>query len=438
MTSASAVAAPAFFKGGLGANDRIRVAIVGIRGRGFSLARSLLQMSGDNVEVAALCDVDAKALAQRSAAIEKLNGGKRVPSVGDMRRLLDDPSVDAIIHATPTHWHALGGIWTLQAGKDAYIEKPLALTLWEGRKLIEAASRYKRIVQHGTQCRSSPEILEAVARLKEGVIGQVVAARGIGHKYRPGIGKLKPETPPSTLNYDLWRGPAPMKPYSENQVHYNWHWFWDTGNGDLGNLGVHGLDVVRLALDLTDYPEKVQSMGAKLIFDDAKETPNFQTSVFRYRGRSAFIEYSIRNGFSNSEGGIGETIPFTLGDRRDAHSLIFYGSEGFMLIPDYISYHTFLGRDRKPGPKRVGSGPPDANIPHLRNFLAAVRSRNSSVLNAGVEEGARSTALCHLANIAYRVGRTLAIDPRSGSILGDEEAVQLTTRAYRAPYVVPD
>ena len=359
-------------------------------------------------------------------------------AVSDMRHLLDDKSIDALIHSTPTNWHALGGIWTLQAGKDAYIEKPLALTLWECQKLEEAAHKYNRIVQHGTQCRSSPEILEAMSLLKEGVIGEVYLARGMGHKYRPGIGPVKPEAPPATLNYDMWRGPASMKPYSANQVHYNWHWFWDTGNGDLGNLGVHGLDVMRMAMGLDEYPEKVQSMGGNFVFHDAKETPNFQSSVFRYKARNVMLEYSIRNGYSNGEGGMGESIPFTLGDKRDSHALIVFGSEGYMLLPDYISYYVHLGRDRELAKKRVGTGPPESNIPHLRNFLQAIRTRKNSDLNAGVETARRSTALCHLANIAYRVGRTLRVDPGSGVIMGVPEAASLAKRTYRAPFSVPE
>jgi len=336
---------PAYLPGGIAANDRIRVGVAGVKGRGFALTRSLLEMGTDNhVEVAAICDVDSEVLSQRKVACEKRNGGKRVTAVADMRRMLEDKSIDAIVHATPTNWHALGAIWTMQAGKDAYVEKPLALTLWEGRKIVEAARKYGRIVQHGTQCRSSPEILEAMALLREGAIGEVYLARGLGHKYRPGIGPLKPDTPPSSLNYELWRGPAPMRPYSANQVHYNWHWFWDTGNGDLGNLAVHGLDVARMALRLDGLPDRVQSMGGNFVFNDAKETPNFQTSVFRYTKRNVMLEYSIRNAYSNSEAGMGESIPFTLGDKRDSHAVIIYGSEGYMLLPDYTSYYVHLGR----------------------------------------------------------------------------------------------
>jgi predicted dehydrogenase len=429
---------PAYLPGGIAANDRIRVGIAGVKGRGFALMRSLLEIGTDNhAEVAAICDVDSAVLSQRKAACEKRNGGKPVTAVADMRRMMEDKSIDAIIHATPTNWHALGAIWTMQAGKDAYIEKPLALTLWEGRKIVEAARKYGRIVQHGTQCRSSPEILEAMSLLREGAIGEVYLARGLGHKYRPGIGKLKPETPPASLNYELWRGPAPMKPYSANQVHYNWHWFWDTGNGDLGNLAVHGLDVARMALRLDGLPDRVQSMGGNFVFNDAKETPNFQTSVFRYTKRNVMLEYSIRNAYSNSEGGMGESIPFTLGDKRDSHAVIIYGSEGYMLLPDYTSYYIHLGRDRKLSKKRIGAGDRDPVGFHLKNFLAAMRSRKSADLAAEAEEGRKSASLCHLANIAYRVGRTLKVDPATEEISGDAEASALATRVYRHGYEVP-
>jgi predicted dehydrogenase len=429
-------AAPAVRIGRGSPNDRIRLAVVGLA-RGASLLRSLHRLRDTGVEVVALCDVDSAVLERRAAAYEKL-AGRRLTIARDMRRLLDDLSIDGVVHATPTNWHALGGIWTLQAGKDGYIEKPLTLSLWEGEKLAEAARKYKRIVQHGTQCRSSPEILEAISRLREGVIGEVYMARGTGHKYRPGIGPVKPEQPPATLDYDMWRGPAPMKPYSKNQVHYNWHWFWDTGNGDMGNLGVHALDLARMALDLPDYPEKVQSMGGSYIFGGAKETPNVQNAAFQFRGRKVMLEYSVRNGYTNTEAGVGEAIPMTLSDPRDGYGLVVFGSEGYMVIPDYSSYRTYLGRNRKPGPSRIGQGPPESNEPHLQNFLNAMRSRRTEDLTADVEVGRRSAALCHLANIAYRVRETLTVDPATGRILGNAAAAALSRRAFRPPYVVPD
>ncbi|WP_321476893.1 Gfo/Idh/MocA family oxidoreductase [uncultured Paludibaculum sp.] len=436
ILASAAAAAPALPRSPGSANNRIRVGIAGVSGRGNSLMKSIHRLAAEDVEVAALCDVDASALAKRAAEFQQLTG-KPVPTVPDMRRMLDDKSIDAVIHTTPTNWHSLGGLWTLQAGKDAYIEKPLALTLDEGERLVAATRKTNRIVQHGTQCRSGPEILEAMHLLREGVIGDIYLARGIGHKYRPGIGQLAPQAPPSTLNYDMWRGPAPMKPYSPNQVHYNWHWFWDTGNGEVGNLAVHSLDVMRMVLGLHEFPDRVQSMGGHLIFDDCKEAPNVQTSVFHYANRRVVLEHSVRSGYTNSEAGMGEQIAFTLGDRRDAHGLIFYGTEGYMVLPDYISYYTYLGRDRKAGPTRVGTRPPEANEPHLVNFFKAMRSRKKGDLNAEVEEGRRSAALCHYANIAYRTGRTLQIDSQSGQIQNDPEAAALGRREHRAPYQLP-
>ena len=437
LQAGAIAAAPVFLARGLEVNDRIRVGIAGIRNRGFFLASTLHGMTAENVEVAAFCDVDAEPLAARAAQFEKLSGRK--PAVyGDMRKMLEDRSIDVVLHATPTNWHALGGIWTMQAGKDAYIEKPLALTLEEGRLLVHAARRYNRIVQHGTQCRSSPEILEMRDQIKRGVIGEVYMARGIAHKYRPGIGKLQPSKPPANLNYEMWRGPAPMIPYSPNQVHYLWHWFWDTGNGDMGNLAVHGLDVMRMVLDIEEAPTEVQSMGGNFVFhDDARECPTVQTTAYRFGKREIFIDYSLRNGYSNTEAGMGDAIPFNMGDPRDACGNIFLGSEGYLIQPDYISYRTYLGRDRKPGPSRVGTGPADPAAWHLANFLKAVRSRKASDLTADVEQGRKSAALCHYSNIAYRVGRTLRIDPASEEIIGDAEAAKLKGRSYRAPYQLP-
>lgn len=418
-------------------NGRIRVGIAGIRSRGFFLARTLHGMTADNVEVAAICDVDAEPLAAKAADLEKL-GAKKPAMYSDLRKMIDDRSLDVIVHSTPTNWHALGGLWTLQAGKDAYIEKPLALTLEEGRLLVRAAERYGRIVQHGTQCRSSPELLEAQEQVRRGVIGEVYMARGVAHKYRPSIGPLKPEKPPANLNYDLWRGPAPMKPYSANQVHYLWHWFWDTGNGDMGNLAVHGLDSMRMFLDLEEMPTEVQSMGGDFVFkNDARECPTVQTTAYRFGKRKLFIDYSLRNGYTNTEAGMGEAIPFTMGDPRDSCAVILMGSEGFLIQPDYISYRTYLGRDRKPGPSRIGTGPADPAAYHLSNFLKAVRSRKKQEQTADAEQGRKSAAMCHLANIAYRTGRTLRLDPVTEEILGDPEAAKLAGRTYRAPYTLP-
>jgi predicted dehydrogenase len=418
-------------------NDRIRVGVAGIRNRGSFLAKTLFGMKDANAEVVAFCDVDSAPLRAKGAEFEKLSGRK--PALyGDMRKMLEDRSIDVVLHATPTNWHTLGGLWTMQAGKDVYIEKPLALTPEESRLLVQAARRTNRIVQHGTQCRSSPEILELKEQIQKGVIGEVYMARGIDYKYRPSIGKLAPTTPPADLDYDMWRGPAPMIPYSANQVHYLWHWFWDTGNGDMGNIAVHGLDVIRMVLDIEEAPSQVQSMGGSFVFrDDARECPTVQTSAFRFANRKLFVDYSLRNGHTNTEAGMGDLIPFTLSDPRESTASLYMGSEGFAIQPDYTSYRTYLGRDRKPGPSRIGTGPSDPAAFHLANFLKAVRSRKSSDLTADVEQGRKSALWCQLANIAYRVGRTLNVDPTTGEILGDADAIKLCRRSYRAPYHLP-
>jgi predicted dehydrogenase len=435
----SAAALGAAAGGALGANDRVRVVIVGVGGRGRAHIHSIHEIAGDNVELAAICDVDEKFLQLRAAECEKLLG-RKIAVHTDLRRVLDDRSIDAVIHATPTNWHGLAGVWTLQAGKDAYIEKPLAHNVAEGRKLIEATRKYRRIVQHGTQCRSSPGILEGVAKLKAGVIGEVFLAKGIGYKWRPSIGRARPQDPPSTLHYDLWLGPAPWKPYAENHLHYNWHWFWDTGNGDMGNIGVHGLDLIRMALDLEDHPTTIQGMGGHYMYDDDREAPDCQSVWFQFAGRKLMVGYEVRSGNTNTEAGLGDPhlFPFRLGRaKRDAQGVVFVGREGIMLFPDYTSYHVFFGPDRKPGPHGAGEGDPLANVPHLRNFFQAVRSRKESELTANVEEGHRSAALCHLGNIATRLRSTLTFDPRKERFAGNPEADRLLGRTCRKPYVMP-
>lgn len=421
-----------------GANDRLRAAVIGVKGRGRVHMNCVHKLAGENIELAAVCDPDETVLQQRAADFEKLSG-KRIAAHTDMRRLLEDKSIDVVFHATPTHWHGLGALWTLEAGKDAYVEKPLAHNLVEGRKLVEAARRHKRIVQHGTQCRSGEEILEGIEKLRQGVIGEVFLARAVSYKWRPPIGKPKPQDPPKTLHYDLWLGPAAWKPYSENHVHYNWHWFWETGNGDMGNIGVHSLDIIRLGLNLTEHPTRVYSTGGRFMYDD-RDTPDYQAVHYEFAGRKLMVSQEVRNGITNTEAGCGDLdrFPFRLGpNKTDAQGVIFIGREGYMVIPDYTSYHVFLGQQRKPGPKRSGTGDPFPDTPHIANFLKAVRSRKESDLAAPVLEGHLSAALCHLGNIAYRVGRPLTFDPKTERCVGDPEANRLLGRAYRKPFVLP-
>jgi len=249
-----------------GANDRVRVAVCGLHGRGKDHLDGFSRVP--NVEIAALCDVDENVLRKRLGEV----GGKPQAYV-DIRKLLEDKSIDAISIATPNHWHSLMSIWACQAGKDVYVEKPCSHNLWEGGHLVRAAEKYNRVVQHGTQIRSAPAIEEAIKGLREGVLGEVYMARGLCFKRRDTIGHASEEAVPAGVHYDLWTGPAPLKPFTRNRFHYNWHWSWDTGNGDLGNQGVHQIDVARWGLGVK-FPNRVSAVGGHFMFDDDQQTPN--------------------------------------------------------------------------------------------------------------------------------------------------------------------
>ena len=429
----AALLAPAIAANAQGANDRIRVAIVGLRGRGRDHIKSYHELASSNVEIATFCDVDQMVMNQRAADYEKLSG-KKVPMVTDMRKVLDDKSIDAVSFATPNHWHALGTIWACQAGKDVYVEKPGSHTFVEGKRIVEAAEKYKRIVQHGTQNRSSPNIVEAVQKLKEGVIGRVYLARGVAFKGpRPNTGTIEGEATPAGLDWDKWQGPAPEKPYSK-VIHRFWHQFWDYGNGDLGNQGVHECDIIRWALDLNMHPTKVASMGGPYIRKDAEEAPQVHAVLYEWAGRDVLVTFETRSGLTNTEAGMGAEFPFL--DHHNVVGVIFIGTNGFMIIPDYSSYHTFMGPKRVPGPAKVGAGD-ITNVPHFANFLQAVRSRKASDLAAGPQELHLSAALPHFANIAYRTGTMLHFDEKTERFVGNEAANRLLTRNYRAPYAVP-
>jgi len=420
----------------MGANDRIRVAVVGLKRRGRDHIRCFQELAKEeNVEVAALCDIDESVLQENAAYYQKLSG-RKTRLVVDVRELLADPSIDAIAYSTPNHWHALGTIWACQAGKDVFLEKPAAHTIWEGRKMIEAARKYQRIVQHGTQSRSNPAMHEGVQRLREGVIGQLYMARGMAYKWRGSIGRIKEEPVPPGVHYDLWLGPAPKKPFARQRFHIYWHYLWDYGNGEIGNQGVHQLDIMRWGLGLDTHPSRIQSMGGHYVHDADQETPNTQVASFQYEGRKLLLQFDVRPWITNLEAGIGDLYP-TRG-RDNVVGVIFYGSEGYMVMPDYSSYYTFLDREHKPGPKGECPRDPGTSLDHFRNFLRAMRSRKHTDLTADIAEGHLSAALAHLANIAYRTGRTVRFDPASETFPGDEQANRLLTQAYRAPYVVPE
>jgi predicted dehydrogenase len=402
------------------ASDTIRVAVVGLHGRGKDHIDGFHRQPG--VQVAALCDVDESVLKQRANQYEQLSG-QPVKCYRDMRQVFDDKEIDAVSFATPNHWHALGGIWAMQAGKHTYIEKPCSHNIWEGRQLVAAARKYNRLCQHGTQGRSSPAIREAIQKLNQGVIGDLYMARGLCFKWRPSIGKVGgPQPIPQEIDYDLWTGPAPKKPLMRKQLHYDWHWQWDYGNGDMGNQGVHEMDMARWGLGV-GLPKRIQSMGGHYMFKDDQETPNTLICTFEYPEEGKLLQFETRHWVTNYEGTFGSKGENNVG-------VLFYGSEGYMEL-EYFSYKTYLGKQREPGPSASGEGD------HWKTFIMAVRSGKREDLTADIEEGHLSSALCHLGNIAYRNRRTISFDPATETIVNDDEASRLLSREYRSPFAVP-
>ena len=427
-----------------GANDRVRVAVIGIRGQGFSHIRRYAALA--NAEVAAICDVDENVIKRRLEDMKK-RGIPEPKTFTDFRKVLEDKTIDAVSIATPNHWHSLMGIWAIQAGKDAYIEKPCSHNWWEGRQLVRAVERSDRIVSHGTNNRAGAGFLEAIAKLREGVIGDVYLSRGLCYKWRDTIGRKGPEKVPSGVNYDLWTGPAPMKAFTQNRFHYNWHWIWDTGNGDLGNQGVHEVDIARWGLGVR-YPNKVSAIGGHFMFDDDQETPNTLNCAFEFdmpNGKRKMMEFEVRHWISNPECGIGtpafggeKEVPFVgaagARQRKRAPNTIgniFYGSNGYLAI-GRGTYQPWVGPEQEAGPSGKGGG----NL--WANFIDCVRSRKKENLLAPIEEGHISTTLVHLANASYRLGRTLHFNPATQEVIGDDAANRMLHGQYRAPYVVPE
>ena len=397
------------------ANDKIRVAVLGVNGRGKDHIQGYMGLP--DAEVALLCDPDRNVLEGAAKAFET-KYGKKVETAADLRKVYERKDIDAVSVATPNHWHSLAVIWACQAGKDAYVEKPGSHNIWEGRKMVEAAHKYNRIVQHGVQLRSSEAVQEAVQLLRKGVIGKVYMARGLVFRWRPSIGN-KPEEPvPPYLDYDIWTGPAQMRPFSRRLVHYNWHWHWDYGNGDVGNQGIHETDMCMWGLDV-GLPERITAMGGKFLFDDDKETPEVLTSVYHYPKEKKIIQFEVRHWCTNDEQGVG------VGN-------IFYGSDGFMLIKGYDTYEVYLGQKKEKGPARKAGGD------HYANFIKAVKSRKTEDQNGPVETAHLSSALAHLGNISCRLGRQLEFNPATERFVKDTEADKMLTRNYRKPYVVPE
>ena len=410
-----------------GANEKVNVTLIGLGGRGRDHANFYAQVAAANI--AGICDVNQAARERGVALVEKLTG-RKPKEYSDMRQVFDDKSVDAVSMATPNHWHALGTIWACQAGKDVYCEKPASHNIYEGRQMIAAARKYGRMVQVGSQSRSIAHKIEAIRLLHEGVIGKVYLAKGLCYKRRKSIGR-KPNlpTPPAGVDWNTFLGPAPLRPFNENRFAYNWHWFWDTGNGDIGNQGVHEMDIARWGLGKSELPKSVYSFGGKFIYDDDQETPNTQTAIFDYG--DAQMEFEVRGLITPEEGKLAIRGGNTVGN-------IFFGSEG-VLVVDLMGYQVYKGEEQtKVMDVRYKEPRAWDTAPHMANFVEAVKSRKTAGLHAEIEIGAGTAALCHMANISYRLGRKLAFDPQLMRFIGDAEANRMITREYRRPYVVPE
>ena len=385
-TAGAALAFPALRLGAAGSNQDIRLAVIGLGGKGRGHTRMLLKFPG--ARLTALCDVDPQRLAEQVAAAKE--AGVTVAGATDPRRILERADVDAVVIATPNHWHAVLTAWACRAGKDVYVEKPVSHSLGEGPRMLAAAARHGRIVQSGTQYRSDEGIRAATAWIREGHIGRPRSAHVAWYEYRPGIGRAAPHRP-AGLDYDLYCGPAPADPLTRPKLHYDWHWFWSTGDGDLGNSGVHPIDACRYMAGLTGLPRRVRCLGGRFGVDDAAETPNTQLTLVDYPGLPMLVE--------------NRNLPAKAGQRAmDAFRGI---REGFALDCEGGSFVGLKGGgviyDREG--KRLRQFPGEGGGRHLANFLDAVRSRRGGDLNAPLAEGHASSAVCHLGNLSWRLGR---------------------------------
>jgi predicted dehydrogenase len=440
----------------LGANDRVVIASIGIRGQGNALKRGFAKLK--NVEHKTLCDIDANLEASRINDPQLKDVPTFKPGFAqDLRRVLDDKDIDAVVIAIPNHWHALASIWALQAGKHVYVEKPASHTVWEGRKMVEAAGAYAKVVQVGTMNRSRPAVRAAIKFMQDGGIGKVYMARGLCFKPRPPIGKY-PDGPLepgekyaltvdstnyeptydaaylSKVDYDLWLGPAPKRPFNRNHFHYNWHWHWEYGNGDTGNQGPHQFDIARWGLGKQEHPTRVRSAGGYFGPPASQETPDMQTSMFEYAD-GTILEFATRGEATNDEGG-----------QRIGN--LFYGSKGWMWIDgDGRKWQSYFGPKNEKGPGAdtpaeggAGSDPlvlTSIEYPHYQNFIDAVRANDPKLLTCDILEGHLSATLPHLANASYLAGRSLQFDGKSETFVNDKEADKLLTREYRKGFEIP-
>jgi len=456
-----------------GANSSIRVATVGFHSRGRSHIEGMVKLAPEGVKYVALCDVDQKVLESGKKVLEGMKTPQIVDTYVDMRKMYERKDLDVVTIATPNHWHALAAIWAIQAGKDVYVEKPVSHNVWEGRKIVEAARKYNKIVQTGTQSRASQAIKEAIAWVQAGNLGKMKIARGLCYKPRTSIGKTEgAQDVPETINYDIWCGPAPLNPPRRNSksygpIHYDWHWFWAYGNGDLGNQGIHQMDIARWFTGEDRLSPRVFSVGGRLGYVDDAETPNTQIVYHDYEKVPLIFEVRglpEKTGSKNMDKYKGGSV-----------AVIIECEGGHVTVPNYTSA-TAYDKDGKEIKKWAGT------TDHFDNFIQCVKSRKASELNADIWEGHLSSALCHTGNISYRLGKksspdeikenikaspdavptfermaehlaangvdinkdnltigpVLTMDPKTEKFVGNTEADKLLTREYRAPYVVPE
>jgi predicted dehydrogenase len=386
---------------------KFRVAVVGVKGRGGAHIQGFGERK--DCEIAALVDVDETMANTQADAIEKKTG-KRPTLYTDMRKCFDDKSIDIVSIATPNHWHALAAIWAIQAGKDVYVEKPVSHNVSEGRRVVEAARKYERMVQTGTQSRSNPGMRDAIAFIHGGGIGEIKLARGLCYKPRPSIGPKGNYDVPASVNYDLWSGPAEIKPLTRKSLHYDWHWMWDYGNGDLGNQGIHQMDIARWGLGEMNLGDAVQSYGGRFGYEDAGETANTQVCIHDFpKNRRLVFEVRGLKTEKLMDVGVG---------------VIFYGSEANLVVPSYNGGIVCDKEGKPTGLKFEGGG----DNHHFANFIKAVRSRKHEDLNADILDGHLSSALCHLGNISYRLGKPETVDAIAFSHQGDSEALETLDR----------
>jgi predicted dehydrogenase len=398
------------------ANDQLSVAVIGVRGRGHEHVKGFA--GKHNCVVTTICDADEAVIGGALKIAEK-GQGKTPRFVQDLRKVIADPSIDVVTIATPNHWHSLAAIWALQAGKHVYVEKPVSHNVSEGRRVVEAARKFNRICQAGTQSRSSAGMRQAIEFLHSGKVGKVVRARGLCYKLRGSIGKVSgPQPIPKTVDYDLWTGPAPLKPLMRKHLHYDWHWIWDYGNGDLGNQGIHEMDKARWGLNKNELARTVISIGGRFGYVDDGETANTQISVFDYGDCELIFE--VR--------GLPSTNPFPGKDHgkkpwkpTNFVGNVWYGTDGYVVCPSYSGGAAFTPKGELI--QKFGGGGD-----HFGNFVRAVRSGKMEELTGDILEGHLSSALCHLGNISYRLGKELPFNKKGKAFGDDKAAVEILER----------